>query len=136
MTPNAKATAHQRVPVGRCGVALPVFPKNSQIFIIPRGIIPVNTVFEIKLTKAGVRIYQGIRIIKRSERYQQLLPPHTPHARPTHTPRTPPPTSNTGPAHAPRTPHARLLPQLPTSPTHLHPASPIHRKYYSRNCQN
>ena len=44
MTPNAKATAHQRVPVGRCGVALPVFPKNLQIFIIPRGIIPVNTV--------------------------------------------------------------------------------------------
>ena len=48
MTPNAKATAHQRVPVGRCGVALPVFPKNSQIFIIPRGIIPVNTVLDIK----------------------------------------------------------------------------------------
>ena len=47
MTPNAKATAHQRVPVGRCGVALPVFPKNSQIFIIPRGIITVNTVFQI-----------------------------------------------------------------------------------------
>ena len=47
MTPNAKATAHQRVPVGRCGVALPVFPKNSQIFIIPRGIIPVNTVHSI-----------------------------------------------------------------------------------------
>ena len=48
MTPNAKATAHQRVPVGRCGVALPVFPKNSQIFIIPRGIITVNTVPELK----------------------------------------------------------------------------------------
>ena len=28
MTPNARATAHQRMPVGRCGVALPVFPKN------------------------------------------------------------------------------------------------------------
>ena len=28
MTPNARATAHQRKPVGRCGVALPVFPKN------------------------------------------------------------------------------------------------------------
>ena len=44
MTPNARATAHQRVPVGRCGVALPVFPKNSQIFIIARAIITVNTV--------------------------------------------------------------------------------------------
>ena len=44
MTPNARATAHQRVPVGRCGVALPVFPKNSQIFIIARALIPVNTV--------------------------------------------------------------------------------------------
>ena len=47
MTPNAKATAHQRVPVGRCGVALPVFPKNSQIFIIARAIITVNTVIRI-----------------------------------------------------------------------------------------
>ena len=47
MTPNARATAHQRVPVGRCGVALPVFPKNSQIFIIARGIITVNTVFRL-----------------------------------------------------------------------------------------
>ena len=28
MTPNAWATAHQRMPVGRCGIALPVFPKN------------------------------------------------------------------------------------------------------------
>ena len=53
MTPNAKATAHQRVPVGRCGVALPVFPKNSQIFIIPRGIIPVNTVV---IERSWVRI--------------------------------------------------------------------------------
>ena len=46
MTPNARATAHQRVPVGRCGVALPVFPKNSQIFIIARAIITVNTVYK------------------------------------------------------------------------------------------
>ena len=55
MTPNAKATAHQRVPVGRCGVALPVFPKNSQIFIIPRGIIPVNTVIESSLGDVWLR---------------------------------------------------------------------------------
>ena len=28
MTPNARATAHQRKPVGRCDVALPVFLKK------------------------------------------------------------------------------------------------------------
>ena len=66
MTPNARATAHQRVPVGRCGVALPVFPKNSQIFIIPRGIIPVNTVYVFK-NKIGPLLYiklPKIRLIR------------------------------------------------------------------------
>ena len=42
MTPKARATAHQRITVCRCGVALRVFPKNSKK-IQARAGIPVNT---------------------------------------------------------------------------------------------
>ena len=44
MTPNAKATAHQRKPVGRCGVALPVFPKKLKKLIRARALNTTNTV--------------------------------------------------------------------------------------------
>jgi len=45
MTPNAKATAHQRKPVGRCGVALPVFPKKLKKLISARALNTTNTVY-------------------------------------------------------------------------------------------
>jgi len=47
MTPNAKATAHQRKPVGRCGVALPVFPKKLKKLIRARALNTTNTVYQM-----------------------------------------------------------------------------------------
>ena len=49
MTPNAKATAHQRKPVGRCGVALPVFPKKLKKLISARALNTANTYFKLQL---------------------------------------------------------------------------------------